>query len=558
MEMLPEELGSVRQARSGDIGAFARLYESYVERIYRYVYFFAPSTRTAQVLASKVFFKAWENLGDYHAVDSSFAVWFYRIARTQVVDPFIASRKNIVPDTDFVLAAKGGDLREDFQIIRIELRSLPLEQQQVLVLKFIVGLSDNDIASVVDRQAGNVRTLQFHGLQTLTEHLKETRSKLDVKAFRQIVEQCLVELSNGTCTLDECEKRHPEYAAQLMPLLETALLLDCGRSVTPIPSFREYTHDVLIQHVQSRLPRRRNAMPMLQRTALTFAMLVVALLATGTAHAQSSLPGSAFYGWKRTSEQVWRILASDPVTVDLVLAERRLREWVTVASDPLYNAKARMDYFEALTKLESTNDLDALTRIIPVLQLQQQILDVAGIPAPELDDYLVDVVSTLPVELAAEIAPTEVVPADTEVPTSAAPSETKVPTVVVPTGTEPPTVVVPTGTEPPTAVVPTETEIVTETAPAETDVPTETVAVETEAPTEVVPTETEAPTEVVPVDTEVPTEVVPVETEAPTEVVPSDTEVPTESVSEAAPVPSEIAPIVESNATDESSPVEEP
>lgn len=528
IEMLPEELGSVRQARSGDFGAFARLYESYVERIYRYVYFFAPSTRTAQVLASKVFFKAWDNLGHYHVVDSSFAVWLYSIARTQVIDPFITSKKNIVPDTDFVLAAKGGDLREDFQIIRIGLRSLPLEQQQVLVLKFIVGLSDSDIACVVDRQTGNVRALQFHGLQTLTEHLKETRSKLDVKAFRQIVEQCLAELSNGTSTLDECEKRYPEYAAQLMPLLETALLLDCGRSVTPISSFREYTHDVLIQHVQSRLPRRRNAMPMLQRTALTFAMLVVAFLATGTAHAQSALPGSAFYGWKRTSEQVWRVLSSDPVAVDLVLAERRLREWVAVASDPVFNAKARMDYFEALTKLESTNDLDALTRIIPELQAQRQILEVAGMPAPELDNYLVDVIATLPVDLVAEIAPTEDVPAETEAPTDVAPVETEVPTEVVPVGTEAPIETVPTDTEVPTAVVPTETEIVTETVPTETEVPTEVVPVETEAPTEV------------------PTEVVPVETEAPTEVMSEETQ-----------SPSEIAPIVESNATDEA-PVEVP
>jgi RNA polymerase sigma-70 factor (ECF subfamily) len=550
VEILPEEVGSVRQARSGDISAFIRIYEAYIERIYRYVYFFVPNTRTAQVLASKVFFKAWENLGHYRVVDSSFAIWLYSIARNQVIDPFLASGKNVVPDTDFVLAAKGGDLREDFQIIRLALRGLTPEQQQVLVFKFIVGLSDNDIAHIIDRRVGDVCSLQMHGLQTLTEHLKETRLKLDGKGFQRVVEKCLTGLSNGTCTLHECETHYPEYANQLIPLLETALLLDGGRSVNPISTFREYTHDVLIQYTQSHSPRRQNAMPMFQRTALTLAVLVVAFLITGTAHAQSALPGGTFYGWKRTSEQVWRILSPDPLTTDIILAERRLKEWVAVAGDPIYNVKARFDYLDALARLETTGDMDALTRIIPVLQLQQQILAVAGLPAPELDTYLVEVAATLPADLIVQIVPTVAVPAETEVPTevslavtevptNAAPAETETPTVVAPTGTQVPTVVVPTETQVPTVVVPTETEIVTETAPAETEVPTETVAVETEAPTETVPTETEAPTESVPVETEVPTEVVPIEAPSPE-------------------VPSEIAPIAEAYATDESPPVEEP
>ena len=118
-------------------------------------------------------------------------------------------------------------------------------------------------------------------------------------------------------------------------------------------------------------------MPVIQRTALTFAVVVAALLVTGTAQAQSALPGDTFYAWKRTSEQVWRALSPDPVATDIILAERRLDEWIAVSKDPSRSAGAKVAYLEALTKLGSGNnrDVKTLTLILPSLQSQQRTLN---------------------------------------------------------------------------------------------------------------------------------------------------------------------------------------
>jgi len=500
----------VGQAKSGDVNAFVNLYDAYVERVYRYIDFLAPNTRVAEGLTFQVFFKAWENLDRYQIVNSSFVVWLYSIAQDQIIVYYRTHKKAVDPDDDFTMAVRGGDFKKEFQVIRNGLHFLTTEQQQILVLKFIVGMSNRLIGRVITRPTGDVGILLLQGLQALTGYLKETELRIEMKGFQGIFEEYLLKLSNGSSILDECWARYPEYSDQLVPLLETALLLNLGRDVKPLSAFTAYTHDALIQYIQSH-PRRPKIIvaPALRRTALSFAMLAAVFLVTGTVQAQSALPGDAFYAWKRTSEQAWRALSPDPVATDIILAERRLNEWIALSNDSVRSTSARFNYFEALSRLKSTNDEEGLTRIVPALQLQQQTLEDAGLASTELDNYLIDAVAGgLPTTVPIQDVPTEAV--STAVPVSAS-----------------------------THGEPTQAEDPIEIVPIETEVPTEIVPIETEDPTEIAPIETEDPTEIAPIETEDPTEVAPIETEVPVpaETAPIETEVPDEIVPPAAPTP---------------------
>jgi hypothetical protein len=241
--------------------------------------------------------------------------------------------------------------------------------------------------------------------------------------------------------------------------------------------------------------------------ATTLAMLVVALLVTETVHAQSALPGDIDYGWKRTSELAWRALAPDPLAADIILAERRLNEWIAVANDPALNTSARNSYRDALSRLASSRDVKTLTLIVPVLQSQQQLLNDAGLSTSELDDYLIDATALLPVKVPTQVTPTEIVLTATLMPTS---------THVVPVATDVP----PTATDIPL----TATEVpltATEVPPTITEVPLTATEV---PPTEVPPTITEVPPTEIP-----PTEVPPTITEAPPTEVPPTEIPPTEA-----------------------------
>ena len=254
-----------------------------------------------------------------------------------------------------------------------------------------------------------------------------------MKDFQRILEECLTKLSNGTATVDECLACYPEHAAQLKPLLQTVLHLNRGREVMPSPTFSAYTRSAVIQYIRSHPRQPRNIMPLFQRSALAFAMLLVALLITGTAQAQSALPGSAFYSWKLTSEHVWRAFALNPTTADLVISERRLSEWIAVSDDPTLSAGAKNDYLDALSKLETVSDVQTLTVLVPALKSQQQTLNNAGLSNSDLNDYLSDVASTVSVAVATQVlpTPTHVLPTATDVP------PTDIPTEIVPTDVPP-------------------------------------------------------------------------------------------------------------------------
>ena len=254
--------------------------------------------------------------------------------------------------------------------------------------------------------------------------------------FDRILDDCLVQLSSGASTLDECLARHPKHAAQLRPLLLTASRLERGRLVRPSPAFKARARARLTLHMQAH-PRRKSVFMTFLRAAFSMAVLALTFLAAGTALAQGALPGDALYRWKLTSEQAWRAASSDTLEVDLALLGCRADELVAVAGDPARVAEGLVNYQETLTRLTVQTDAEAQARILAVLQSQQELLVQAGIVVPELDIYLEAVEQTVP--------PPTPLPVPTMIP-SAIP--TVIPTIGVPTASVP-TLPVPTLPIPP-------------------------------------------------------------------------------------------------------------
>ena len=65
------------------------------------------------------------------------------------------------------------EIRFSLQAMRDGLYALTDDQQQVLILKFIAGLPNDNIAKVMNKRVGAVRALQMRALQTLSKFMKE-------------------------------------------------------------------------------------------------------------------------------------------------------------------------------------------------------------------------------------------------------------------------------------------------------------------------------------------------------------------------------------------------
>jgi hypothetical protein len=205
--------------------------------------------------------------------------------------------------------------------------------------------------------------------------------------FEQILEDCLDAIESGAATIDECLARYPEHAARLKPLLQSASRLGRGRELKPSPILKSRIRTHLTRDMKSNPRRKRRIFPF-WRIAVAFAIFLLAFLATGTVYAQDALPGDVLYNWKLTSERAWRVVSVDHVGIDLRLADRRLREYVAVSSDPVLGERALKGYREVLGKLQSEVNGDTEERIRPVFEVHQRSLKNSGLNVPELDTYL--------------------------------------------------------------------------------------------------------------------------------------------------------------------------
>jgi hypothetical protein len=209
--------------------------------------------------------------------------------------------------------------------------------------------------------------------------------------LEQVLDDCLSRLIDGSATPEECVSAHPEHASQLRPLLKNAAgLIEHGREVYVSPAFKARGRAKLTLHMLDHPPRQRSRTPfLLWRFAVSAAVMMLALLSFGTVRAQSALPGDLFYSWKLTSERVWREFSPDTSHVDIVLANRRVKEIVATTNDPAYQARALHDYEEILNRLQSDPAGDSGEEILSTLQSNQKSLKDAGLSVPKLDEYLI-------------------------------------------------------------------------------------------------------------------------------------------------------------------------
>jgi RNA polymerase sigma-70 factor, ECF subfamily len=172
------EFKLVQRAQAGDQESFARLYDAYMERIYRYVFFRVNDALTAEDITAQVFMKAWERLDTYKDERSPFLAWLYQVARNAVIDHTRTSKTAIaLEEVDPAQISFSEDIDEKIdqktrlQEIRSALQVLTEEQQQVLLLKFANGLKTPEIARLLGKEQGAIRALQMRALQGLAKAL---------------------------------------------------------------------------------------------------------------------------------------------------------------------------------------------------------------------------------------------------------------------------------------------------------------------------------------------------------------------------------------------------
>jgi RNA polymerase sigma-70 factor (ECF subfamily) len=180
-----DESKLISLSKQGDPEALASLYACYVERITRYVYSRVTDHQLAEDITSRIFLKMLEKLDTYQVGQSPVIAWLYRMAHNAVIDHYRMKRTFVSLEDLHQAEVKQEDgieekleLQIKSQQLRAALQVLTEEQQRVLILKFIDGLSTREIARQLGKQPGSVRSLQMRALQKLSRFPSLQREQL--------------------------------------------------------------------------------------------------------------------------------------------------------------------------------------------------------------------------------------------------------------------------------------------------------------------------------------------------------------------------------------------
>lgn len=160
---------------------FAELYKKYYTRVLAYIRFRLGRLDYAEDLTSLVFERAFMHIQDLQTTEAA-GSWLFRIAQNCVVDYFRRHRQEVSLETLLYTEHPWQESPEDIVLMREEvdglllhLKNLSEREQEVIGLKFVAQLSNNEIARILHMPSGTVGSHLYRALKRLREAVSAER-----------------------------------------------------------------------------------------------------------------------------------------------------------------------------------------------------------------------------------------------------------------------------------------------------------------------------------------------------------------------------------------------
>ena len=172
-DTLKEKIAILR-LKKGDSEAFGFLYDEYVDKIDRYVLFRVSHKELAHDITQEVFLTTWEYLMNEGRIDH-LQSFLYRVAYRRVVDVYRDRERqtslmaDIEDAHDVPTRDSGKDTALEMHFLMQDIRTLKDEYQDILILRHVEGLSISEIASILEKDANNVRVTLHRAITALKD-----------------------------------------------------------------------------------------------------------------------------------------------------------------------------------------------------------------------------------------------------------------------------------------------------------------------------------------------------------------------------------------------------
>lgn len=165
---------------------FSKIYDRYINKIYRFIFFKVNSQEIAQDLTSETFLKTWETYKNGNPEIENIQAYLYKTARNLVIDFYrekgkvqIVSAENpLIPDPVQNLEEKAM-LTSDVNIIKQALTTLKDDYQNVIIWHYLDDLPISEISQMLGRTEEATRVLLSRALQALRASINSEQRTIE-------------------------------------------------------------------------------------------------------------------------------------------------------------------------------------------------------------------------------------------------------------------------------------------------------------------------------------------------------------------------------------------
>jgi RNA polymerase sigma-70 factor (ECF subfamily) len=173
----------VERGQQGDREALEELYLLHFDRIYSYLHMSVGNRHDAEDLTTQTFLKMLESIKRFRWQSAPFSAWLFRIAHNLAMDHFRATRRwqpeDEVPEPagEMEPSAEAAAFQSIGRQSMLELiDGLSQEQKQVLTLKFVFNLPNAEVATILGKTEGAIKSLQHRALVSLQKQISTASS----------------------------------------------------------------------------------------------------------------------------------------------------------------------------------------------------------------------------------------------------------------------------------------------------------------------------------------------------------------------------------------------
>ncbi len=162
------------------------LYDRFAPELYRYIYHRLGAKAVAEDLTAEVFVRVMQG----ERAPDDWRAYLYRVAHNLVIDS-VRKYPHILEHVDESVPDERNDphaqaeLAEEARRLRKAIARLSPDQQQVVVLKFLEEMTNAEVAKILNKPEGAIKSLQHRALDNLREWLTPAR-KLEPEMRREL------------------------------------------------------------------------------------------------------------------------------------------------------------------------------------------------------------------------------------------------------------------------------------------------------------------------------------------------------------------------------------